>query len=261
MELHVLTDNHAGGNFLAEHGLSCLLMIDGEKFLFDTGHSDVFLKNAKKLGHHMEQEVKTVVLSHGHWDHGDGLQFLHNKTLVTHPAAFMKRYRKNNHTRVGLHLSKEEITKRFRLNETREACRISENLYYLGEIPRNTNFESTKTSFVDEHGNPDFVPDDSALAAVVNKRLVIVSGCAHAGICNICEHAKKVSGISQIAAVYGGFHLKKRDRQTQQTLLYLKNNQVEHVLPSHCTELPALSAFYKTFKNPMVKTGMKFRFE
>jgi 7,8-dihydropterin-6-yl-methyl-4-(beta-D-ribofuranosyl)aminobenzene 5'-phosphate synthase len=49
LTISVLTDNTAGGQFLAEHGLSYLVEIDNEKILFDAGHSDVFLKNAKKL--------------------------------------------------------------------------------------------------------------------------------------------------------------------------------------------------------------------
>lgn len=261
MELHILTENFAGGRFLAEHGLSYLIEIDGEKVLFDTGHSNVFLKNAKKLGLAIENDVKTVVLSHGHWDHGDGLQFLQNKTLITHPDSFMNRYRKSNGSPVGLSLSKNEIMENFNLVETKSPYHISENLFFLGEIPRLTDFESQKTTFVGENGEPDFVPDDSALAAIVNNRLVVVSGCAHSGICNICEHAKKVTGISEISAVIGGFHLKRRSRQTQQTIIYFKENQIEKVLPSHCTGLPALTAFYKTFKNKWVKTGMQFRFE
>ena len=261
MELHVLTENHAGGKFLAEHGLSYLIEIDNEKVLFDTGHSEVFLKNAKRLELDIEKDIKTVVLSHGHWDHGDGLQFIQNKTLIAHPASFMKRFRKSNHSPIGLRLTRNEIMEKFNLIETKKHHRISENLFFLGEIPRLTDFESQKTTFVDENGAPDFVPDDSALAAIVNNRLVVVSGCAHSGICNICEHAKKVTGISEISAVIGGFHLQRRSFQTQQTILYLKENQIENVLPSHCTGLPALAAFYKAFKNKWVKTGMQFHFE
>ena len=66
MKITVLTENTAGGKFLAEHGLSYLIEIDDQKILFDTGHSDVFLKNASQLGIDIQTEVETVVLSHGH---------------------------------------------------------------------------------------------------------------------------------------------------------------------------------------------------
>lgn len=260
MKIYILTDNTAGGRFLAEHGLSYLLEIDGEKILFDTGGSDVFLKNAERLGFNLQNETEKVVLSHGHWDHGNGLLFIDGKKLIAHPAAFSKRYRKSNRSPVGLSLSKADVQKRFELVKSKTPIQITENLFFLGEIPRINNFESQGTTFEFENGEPDFVPDDTALSAITKNGLVIVTGCSHSGICNICEHAMKVTGINKISAVIGGFHLKKRDFQTQQTILYFQKNEVETLLPSHCTQLPALSAFYEVFKNKQVKTGMVLDF-
>ena len=153
--------------------------------------------------------------------------------------------------------SKEEIQKKFTLSETINHYQISTNLVFLGEIPRLNDFESQETSFVFESGDDDFVPDDSAIAAVVNNELVVITGCSHSGICNICEQAKKITGISKIKAVIGGFHLIYNDRQTLETVQYFKNNQVEKLYPSHCTQLPALSAFYNEFKIIQVKTGIE----
>lgn len=260
MNLIVLTENTAGGKLLAEHGLSYLIEIDGEKILFDTGHSDVFLRNAKTVGIDIQNEVKTVVLSHGHWDHGNGLRFLENKNLITHPVAFSKRYRKTDHSPVGLSLTKDEIQKKFTLSETINHYQISTNLFFLGEIPRLNDFESQTTAFEFENGEDDFVLDDSALATVVHDELVVITGCSHSGICNICEQAKIVTGISKIKAVIGGFHLKYRNRQTIETIGYFKRNKVEILYPSHCTELPALAAFYDEFRIEQVKTGMALEF-
>ncbi|MDP3913749.1 MAG: MBL fold metallo-hydrolase [Bacteroidota bacterium] len=255
MKLTVLTENVAGGKFLAEHGLSYLIEHDEQTILFDTGHTDVFLKNAKQLGIDLQDVVDYIVLSHGHWDHGDGLQYIESKTLITHPNAFIKRTRKNGSLNIGLTLDKETLEKRFKLITSANPYQISESILFLGEIPRTNNFESQSTNFADENGVEDFVPDDSALAIVEDKSLIIVSGCAHSGICNICEYAKKVTGISKISAVIGGFHLKHIDEQTQQTIAYFKNEQIAEIIPSHCTELPALSAFYSEFKLDQLKTG------
>jgi len=90
--------------------------------------------------------------------------------------------------------------------------------------------------------------------------LVVITGCSHSGICNICEHAKKVTGIDKIGAVIGGFHLKRNNLQTQKTVAYFKKNAVKRVLPSHCTELPALAVFYDNFEIQQIKTGMTFEF-
>ncbi|WP_319480584.1 MBL fold metallo-hydrolase [uncultured Draconibacterium sp.] len=260
LTISILTDNAAGGQFLAEHGLSYLIEIDNEKILFDSGHSDVFLKNAAKLNINIEKEVKTVVLSHGHWDHGNGLKFLKDKTLITHSDSFSQRYRKADHTTVGLELTRNEIEKQFTLKESKNSVQLSENLFFLGEIPRSNDFESQSTSFEFTDGSDDFIPDDSALVAIVNNELIVITGCSHSGICNICEHAKKVSKVDKIKAVIGGFHLKRQDNQTLKTVEYFKQNKVEKLLPSHCTALPALALFHSTFKTEQVKTGMVFRF-
>lgn len=256
MKITVLTENIAGGKFLAEHGLSYLIETDGEQILFDTGQSDVFLKNAHKLRIDIHNKVEKVVLSHGHWDHGNGLQFLENKTLITHPESFIKRYRKTDHSPVGLNLTKNEIQQKFNLIETSEPLKITDNLWFLGEIPRKNNFESKTTSFEIESGNDDFIPDDSALAGIVNGELVVITGCSHSGICNIVEYAKTITKTTKVKTVLGGFHLKHNNLQTQKTIEYFRENAVDNIYPSHCTELPALSAFYKVFKIGQIKTGM-----
>jgi 7,8-dihydropterin-6-yl-methyl-4-(beta-D-ribofuranosyl)aminobenzene 5'-phosphate synthase len=260
MKIFILTDNLAGGKFQAEHGLSYLLETEDKKILFDTGHSDVFLKNAARLGIDIDNEIDTVVLSHGHWDHGDGLKYLNNKKIITHPGSFIRRFRKKDFSPVGLSLSKSDLLNKFQIEETVDPVMITKNLFFLGEIPRLNNFEAQSTTFSDDFRNDDFVPDDSALAAIENNELIVITGCSHSGICNIIEHAKKITGIDKVKAVIGGFHLKYDDEQTKKTIDYMKGNGIDMVYPSHCTELPALSAFYNAFHNPAVKTGMVFTF-
>ncbi|NLT51346.1 MAG: MBL fold metallo-hydrolase [Ignavibacteria bacterium] len=255
MKLTVLTENTAGSIFGAEHGLSYFIEYDGMNILFDTGHSDLFLRNAEKLKIDIAEKADLIVLSHGHWDHGDGLRYISNKTLLTHPDAFIKRFRKNGKTNIGLALIKEELESKFNLITYREPHFISDKIVFLGEIPRLNSFESKTTTFKDEKGEEDFVIDDSALAVIKNNQLIIVSGCAHSGICNICEYAKKVTGINKINSVIGGFHLKFNNKQTAETIEYLKNENPSQIIPSHCTELPALSAFFIEFGINHLKTG------
>lgn len=253
MKLSILADNTASRNFTAEHGLSYFLEHD-KKILFDTGHSNLFLKNAEALSIDVN-DADYIVLSHGHWDHGNGLNYLRRKPLVCHPAAFSKRYNLERKP-IGIDMSYDEAFKKFELGVSKDPVELSENLIFLGEIPRITDFESKETPFIDEGGAPDFVPDDSALAAVDNGELVIITGCSHSGICNIVEYAKKVTGIDKIRTVIGGFHLQADDEQTRKTVEYLKNEGIQYVCPSHCTELPALAAIYNEFKIKQVKAGM-----
>ena len=101
MKLTILSENSALEGFHAEHGLSFLIEHNQLKLLFDTGASDVFLRNALKLNIDMDS-VGKVILSHGHFDHGDGLEHLQARTLICHPGCFIKRYHKRDKLYIGL---------------------------------------------------------------------------------------------------------------------------------------------------------------
>jgi len=260
MKISILTENCAGAGFLAEHGLSYLIEHEGEKILFDTGHTNVFIKNAKTLGIDIQEEVDTVILSHGHWDHGDGLRYIENKALITHPEVFIKRFRKNDNSNIGLKLSKSDIEQKFKLILKGEPYYISDKIVFLGQIPRLNNFEAKTTPFLNELGGSDFVIDDSAVAVIQNNELIVITGCSHSGICNIIEYACKVTGISKVRTVIGGFHLKNKDLKTKHTINFLKKNNINTIYPSHCTALPALVAFYEDFNIEQLKTGMILNF-
>jgi 7,8-dihydropterin-6-yl-methyl-4-(beta-D-ribofuranosyl)aminobenzene 5'-phosphate synthase len=259
MKISILTDNHPGVNTPAEHGLSYFIEYDGKRLLFDAGQSDMFLKNAVTM-HVSLTEIDSIVLSHGHFDHGNGLDFLSGFRLLCHPGCFVKRYRKTDRLYIGLKNSETELAGKYELITSAQPYKISEKIIFLGEIPRLTNFESQTTSFVLEDGTPDYVTDDSAVAMIMPEGLFVITGCGHAGVVNTLEHAKKVTGVNTLYGIMGGFHLKSRGPQARETIRYLQENKLKHVYPSHCTELPALSWFYENFGNTMVKTGDIFNF-
>ena len=47
----------------------------------------MFLKNAKKMNLDLQKEVDFVVLSHGHWDHGGGLEYILNSIKYDNPCS------------------------------------------------------------------------------------------------------------------------------------------------------------------------------
>jgi len=194
-------------------------------------------------------------LSHGHFDHGNGLDFLSGGTLICHPGCFSKRYRKSDRSYIGLRKTKEEIAAKFQLNMTSDPLKISENIWFLGEIPRVTSFESESTQFVFEDGTADYVVDDSAIVLKLKEGLFVITGCGHSGIVNTLEHAKRVTGIKEIYGIMGGFHLKEVYNQLKETTNYLKTEKVMIVIPSHCTGFNASSYLNNEIGIRQVKTG------
>jgi 7,8-dihydropterin-6-yl-methyl-4-(beta-D-ribofuranosyl)aminobenzene 5'-phosphate synthase len=238
--------------FLAQHGFCAFIEAD-RRILFDTGASDVFLHNATLFGIDLNT-TDLVVLSHGHWDHGDGLKALCETSsakfrLLAHPGVFADRHKASGeYNGIGWH--REEIAARFDLVLAEAPYRIAKGIYFLGQIPRINEFEARKTNFYHvKEGErfPDFILDDSALAIDTLKGLVIVSGCSHAGICNIVDHARKVTGQDRVHAVLGGFHLLGNPVQLERTIEFFKANRVAHLYPMHCTDLPAMTRFYQEF--------------
>jgi len=260
MRISVLTENYPGTFTKAEHGLSYLLEFDSKKILFDTGQSNLFLENAGIMNLDLS-DIDLIVLSHGHYDHGNGLKFLKSKKLICHPGCFAKRYGNKGEKYIGLDETKEELASRFDLACYTESNKISNKIYFLGEIPRISDFESKTTGFSFANGEPDFVMDDSALALVMDEGLFIVTGCGHSGVINTFERAKAVTGINKLYGLIGGTHLQKNNKQTKETIKYLKNNGLRHVRPSHCTALPALCVFHKEFGTAQLKTGDKLNYQ
>jgi 7,8-dihydropterin-6-yl-methyl-4-(beta-D-ribofuranosyl)aminobenzene 5'-phosphate synthase len=259
MRISVLAENIAGPHAAAEHGLSYMIEFDNRKVLFDTGQSDIFLKNAGSMDIDLH-EIDVVILSHGHFDHGNGLEHLNGGRLVCHPGCFVKRYRKSDNSYIGLKNTKDELEQKFALTTSSRPFHITDKIIFLCEIPRLTLFESRATSFVFEDGTPDFVMDDSALALILPEGLFVVTGCGHAGIVNTLEYAVRITGIETIFGIMGGFHLREDDLQTEETINYLQGKNVKNVLPSHCTSGAALTRFNAAFGTRPVKAGNIFEY-
>jgi 7,8-dihydropterin-6-yl-methyl-4-(beta-D-ribofuranosyl)aminobenzene 5'-phosphate synthase len=91
----------------------------------------------------------------------------------------------------------------------------------------------------------DYTEDDQALIInVQGKGLVILSGCAHSGVVNTVNHAREISGVRQVWAILGGFHLAKADiTEIERTIDEIVRFKPKMVVPSHCTGLKAVSRF------------------
>jgi 7,8-dihydropterin-6-yl-methyl-4-(beta-D-ribofuranosyl)aminobenzene 5'-phosphate synthase len=257
MKIKVLADNNTiiDRYYLGEPGLSFLVEADGEKILFDMGYSDVFIKNAFKMGETL-RDIDKVVFSHGHMDHTWGLDpYIRilsecetekleytRPSLVAHEELFLTR-RFEEFNEIGSLVSEEKAARHFDMELTNKPVKLTDNLWFLGEIERKHDFEGKMAIgevLRDGAWEPDLVTDDTAMAYAADGGIVVVTGCSHAGICNIIEQAKKVTGIEKIVGVIGGFHLMDGEsRQVVETGKYFKRNEIEEVYACHCTCLAA----------------------
>lgn len=254
MKLTFLTDNNVlqSKNFVGEHGLSFYIEADDKKVLFDTGYSDVFLKNAFKMGINL-LDLDYIVLSHGHYDHIRGLSHylsfyasalkqgkkVKKPTILTHPDTFNEKLNEKS-GEIGSLILKEKLKKNFELKLINEPFQITENLVFLGEIPRKNSFEGKefigKVLKNDNYEN-DYIFEDSALAYKSDTGLVIITGCSHSGICNIIEYSKNVFSESKITDITGGFHLvNPTQERVFKTADYLSKLGAKSIHPCHCTD-------------------------
>ncbi|MBQ1508249.1 MAG: MBL fold metallo-hydrolase [Erysipelotrichaceae bacterium] len=247
MKAVILTDNRTiiDSYYLGEPAFSLYLECDGKKILFDTGYSDVFLRNAGKMGIDLSG-LDAVVLSHGHNDHTGGLRFLTGRKLIGHPDVF--EYKEDQGLSVGSPVSLKEAEERFtEVLLAKEPYRISEHLLYLGEIPRIHGFESVPVGhrIVNGQKEDDHCLDDSALVYEEEGGIFVFTGCSHSGLCNILDRAKKLTGKTRILGILGGFHLLQKDERMKKTVDYLKGEEIDTLYPCHCIGLDALYEMMK----------------
>jgi 7,8-dihydropterin-6-yl-methyl-4-(beta-D-ribofuranosyl)aminobenzene 5'-phosphate synthase len=105
----------------------------------------------------------------------------------------------------------------------------------------------------------DSLIDDTSLAYRSPKGLVIITGCAHAGICNTVEHARKVCGDDRVRDIIGGLHLRGEGPQLAGTLDYLKGQNIKALHACHCTALPAKAALARIA--PLEESGVGLQLE
>ena len=206
MKLIVLTENTTADAAIGcEHGLSLYIETGGKRLLFDMGQTALFAENAQKLCVDLAR-IDFAVLSHGHYDHGGGLQtFLTcNKTA----PVFLSRYAFEPHYNgtekyIGLDTALQSSE---RLVLTGETHRIADGLtlFSCNERTRPFDFGSANLHVMQ---NGALMPEDfrheQYLLIEEDGRRILISGCSHKGILNIMEWFRP-------DVLIGGFHLMKQ---------------------------------------------------
>jgi len=266
---------------LAEHGFSMLIRVfrDGKYayVLFDTGASrDGVVTNAARMGLNFN-EIECIVLSHGHHDHFGGLLSAlkvinkDNLPIIVHEDMFKTRGVANPDGTVRKlpKFPAENQVVPARYIKTRQPYFIAENMILVtGEIPRQTDFEKgfpQHRVFDGGKWRPDpWILDDRAVVINVRRKgLVVLSGCAHAGIINTILYAQQIVGVNDVHALMGGFHLagKESEQRISQTVEKLKLLNPKLLAPSHCTGWRGICAIAEAFSHNFVwnSVGNRYR--
>lgn len=241
----------------AEHGFSALVTVrrgmTTSTLLFDTGASpDALAVNAERLDIDMGS-LQGVVLSHGHFDHAggfDGLARLRGRSglpLTVHPAVWTRRRLK---LPGGRDLEMPTLSRRaleregFGVIERRQPSLLAAGAILItGEVDRVTEFEQgmpPQHQAWDGRGwqhDPTVIDDQALVISVRGRGLVVITGCGHAGVVNIVRHAMRLTGVSRLLAVIGGFHLSGPafEPVIAPTIAALTDLAPDLIVPAHCT--------------------------
>jgi len=253
--------------------LSFLIESGDQRVLFDTGASGIVLLHNLALVEASPKDLTAVVLSHGHYDHTGGLSHALNQApharLFLHPSALVSRFacREGKSREIGMPADVRAIVNARlpSVNWTKGPTEIAAGMVVTGPIPRRTAFENTGGPFfLDADGRtPDPIEDDQAMWIETPDGLVVLLGCAHAGVVNTLEYIRELTGRRPIRAVLGGLHLgSATDERLTRTIESLSRMNVQSVQPCHCTGASAtaqlMTAFGDRYHTCGVGTKMEF---
>ncbi|PKM76000.1 MAG: MBL fold metallo-hydrolase [Firmicutes bacterium HGW-Firmicutes-15] len=273
VEILILVENTTPiPDFQGEYGFAALVTVDGKSFLFDTGSKEALLNNALLAGVDLAQ-INDLVISHGHFDHtGAVMQFLQmgmNKRIYAHSNIFVPRYVSlgERQREIGVQFKEQEINSNgVELIFTDEFTEIYPEVFVTGEIPRTTDYEDVGGSFwmnTNDRLVADNIADDMSMVINHPEGLIVISGCAHAGIINTIEYARMKTGQAKVLAFIGGTHLiRASEERLAKTVAALREYDVQKIVICHCTGFKATVRLYNDLGSRVIKgeTAMKFTF-
>lgn len=249
MRITVLMENTGPSEFKIEHGLSLYIEFNDKKYLLDAGPSDSFFKNAHALSIDLGR-VDKAVLSHGHYDHGDGFMVFLNqyKDKVVYGAKniFDDYYSGSGGSVHYIGLSSKLKQMKNRFNTISKDTKIDEKIYLIFDDVSNTKEIGVQKKLykkVDDVLQPDNFDHELSLVFDTPKGLVICNSCSHAGLESIVDNIKKRLN-KPVYAYVGGLHMKSTknhietssftEEQIQNLCIFIEKN-IQYVLTGHCT--------------------------
>lgn len=263
MKITVLMENTApeGCGLTPEHGLSLYIEHRGKKLLLDAGSSGKFADNAQALGIDLSA-VELAALSHGHYDHADGLrrffQINSRAKVYVRPGADGPHFSmgKDGPYFIGIH---RDICTQFRdrFAAVEGLYELTEGAWLVPDLVRETSGRSDGLLY--KRGEDDFIPDDfrheQSLVLEGEKGLVVLNSCSHGGIVNIVRGVPDQLPGKKVYAVVGGLHMAAKGQGALnctpeyvcQVADALKELGVEEIHTGHCTGETALGLLRERF--------------
>lgn len=203
MKITALVENVSNSELKEKHGLSLYIETKEHKLLFDLGPDDTLFQNSRRRDIDLSQ-VDTVIISHGHQDHGGALEsFLKRNTkakIYIQRSAFEKHYSKRGYLKINIGLEP-------RLMENPRLVLLDGDFKIDGEltlftVKHSEKYYSSANDTLFEGKEKDKFRHEQHLLITEDKK-VLITGCSHTGIVNIMEKAKKFK--PEICV--GGYHL------------------------------------------------------
>lgn len=254
-----------------EHGLSYWIEYADKRVLFDTGQSDLFIRNAQALDIDLAQ-ADAIVLSHGHYDHTGGLSTVLGLAptahLYIHPAAVEPKFcRSHPKARsIGMPDAAKQALRESEVTWTESTTHVFDGLGITGQVPRVNDFEDVGGAFFldEECREPDLLLDDQALFIESSKGLIVVLGCAHAGVVNTLQRISDLNPAKSLYAVMGGMHLVNAgSERIEKTIAAFRQYNLHKIGPVHCTSEHAIEKIRDAFPDRYFdcSTGKQIHFK
>ena len=272
-----------------DFGFSCITKYQGKTILFDAGsNADIFKNNTSKLGIDLSK-IDIVVVSHGHFDHLNGLDYLlqvNPKVKIYFPfdifwgapvpydatgqepaikdslPAYMQ-YFDGGNTKFSINQSGRFWNANIEFVKTSKEilpglkiiATSSQYMGYFSCYPGKSFVEGQFDHNQDACKNSNL--PELSLSMKTDRGQILIVGCSHSGVENIVKQTQTVT-TDQIELVYGGFHMIPFDRaQTVQLVNMLKNDlKVHRVAPAHCTGHLAFKILSDIYKNDYLYAGL-----
>ncbi len=259
-KITVLSENQSfEPNLEADFGISLWVESNNHAFLMDTGTLGKCLENAKKLSIDLTS-AEAICFSHGHCDHTNGLIHLANQGITKIPVYlhryfFNERYWDKADDGGYYYPTMSALSPQYLMQHQIPFKAIYQplyplfedgNIWLMSDVRRTCVYESICPSDVVRRGG-DYVVDDyrDEMSIVIEDKdgLIILSGCGHNGLINICTCAENRFG-KPVKAFIGGTHLMAfPEERTEHTLNFIKNSNIQTLAVGHCTGPNAMKRF------------------